>query len=1047
MYYQEKRSVQDSMTKKKIVPTTISIDKNLAEKPHSKNFEKKIDAVEYIKNNPNKNLYLISQDLSTKGHKNFYSMDYETLYSLTSTKKQSLYENYEKEDNVKLFLDIDMKTKEIPKDANHMTHFNNILLEIMDIMKLNLAKYDIYNQEIIILSACREDKLSAHIIYNNVYFEDIFKMKFFIMQIDSELIKKKIIDPNVYKPSCLRMLWCSKLGKNNNLELDRVINYKFVNNKKLFMDSLIRNINKKCQLVKINIPENIKIVNKRQPVVKKDSIINDIQKNNSKISIEIIKKYLNLLSSERYTNYNDWIQIGMIIFNCQPNNSGFDLWNEWSSKDPNYCGQNICSYKWTTFNFSTIGIGTLKQLAKQDDPLLYAEIEYSLEKKAFYPITFNLDYLLKKEENIADGSSFVAQKLLEWINSKTVKTLAIRSTYDTSKTTMVKKLLNEFDTTFKRVLFVSYRQTLTNDLHGNFIELKVKSYLDRMFQSDRLICQIESLEKIVGCQYAFCDEIDIPSYDLVVLDEIESILNHYESTTINEKEKIFNLLNDIIYNSDKVLALDGDLFNRSYDYIKNIEDYRRKNCEYIILENQVKKNRKHFKFTGNKIDYDKKIDDDIKIGKKIIIISMSASVAEQYYNKYKDSVKCVLHTSKADDQLKEELKNVNDFWIKFDLLIYSPQVESGVNFDVPHFDKIYVVLSTNSTSQRALLQMCSRARKIKESTIMVYLNSLVYKIKASFYKYDEMKEYVLEMYENYLSKKVIINEDTKKRSFKYEFTLYNKILVHNLVEKMNKGSYYFVPYLLKLFDEKGHTYELLEGKNICQSINKGTIMKDSIIEAKDIDMETYIQLNKLVKSNMATRENKLSIEKYVLKKIWNIEEINDNFMEKFYGKNYILHNLKHLIGKKQISPYTYNIDETVLKFSEAEENEQKKIINQVLTILGYNNVQDDKKIEKKIFDDNIAKVLKNCDLFSNQLKYEPLFRLRKCRINFECKEKENTKNKKFCSTKAFLGFINVIFKNWGFQIKSKKYSVRINKKVEKIVKYEIKFINDIDKYV
>jgi hypothetical protein len=48
------------------------------------------------------------------------------------------------------------------------------------------------------------------------------------------------------------------------------------------------------------------------------------------------------------------------------------------------------------------------------------------------------------------------------------------------------------------------------------------------------------------------------------------------------------------------------------------------------------------------------------------------------------------------------LKDVKNFWKLFQLLIYSPSIESCVNFDIDHFGKIYVVLLTKLTLQRGL---------------------------------------------------------------------------------------------------------------------------------------------------------------------------------------------------------------------------------------------------------------------------------------------------------------------------------------------------------
>ncbi len=1044
------QEVQNLIPQPNLVPT-ISIEKNFKKNPHNQVFYTKDEAIKYINKSNNNNLHLISEDkCADKGTKMYYTLDHELLYSFGCTKKYSLYECYERGDKVKLHLDIDIKNDDIPKNTDRLVYFDDIIKAALELMQVNLIKiFDkseenstkLKDPEIIILSSCRENKLSAHIIYNNIYFDDIYAIKYFMMSINSPLIKNKIIDPSIYRTGCLRLLWCSKLGKSNNLEFYKGINYNYGNNnKQLFMDTLIRNISKNNQLVPIIIQKDIQIKNKLRKIVNKETVIDNIITKNSSVSIEIIKKYLDILNKNRCDDYNNWVQIGMIIFNCQPNKEGFDLWNDWSSKSPNYNGRDICAYKWSTFKFSSLGIATLKFLARQDNAELYSQIECDIEKNNFESIKFTSNYLMDIDEKIKDKKSIVGKKVCEWMDkARETKTLAILSCYDTGKTSLIKKILNEFKKKTRRILFITYRQTLTNELHGNFKKLNVDSYLDGAFDSDRIICQIESLHKIANSEYAFDDEVPIPSYDLVIMDEIESILNHFESTTLREKEKTFNLMYDIIYNSKRVLALDGDFSNRSFEFINNIGDYKNeisKMSKYIILENEIKKNQRHFKFTYSRSEFDTKISDDLKSGKNIMIVSMSATIADYYHNLYQEKYKSTIHTSKTDDMLKDKLKDVNNMWIQYQLIISSPSIEAGVNFDREHIDRIYVVLSSDSTSARGLMQMLFRARKVKDSNIMVYLNSLPFCTEASFYKYEDVKEYVAEMFQNYLSKKVVVNEKTKKKGFKYEFNLYSKILVHNLVEKLNKESHYFVPYFIKLLKQKGHTFELLQNKrNNRKAINKGSILKEEIYNAPNIDINSFKEIMIKIKSNKATRDEKIMVDKYIFKKDWKVKEITKDFIELFYGKTNVLYNLRYLIDENQIGSCVDG--NNILYFNKAEKLEQIKIVKEILTKLGYDNVHDKKQIDREQFDKNKNIVLKSCELFKNPTKYEHLFR-------FE--------NKKINSVKRFLGLINTILKEFGVQIKNKQNSNSKEKingkwKTKKENVYYINFIDSICDYI
>ena len=116
------------------------------------------------------------------------------------------YENYEKYDPVKLFVDIDINKKEIPKKADsRLKFFKDITDEVVDMINTKLIEYTNTVPEICIMSANREDKLSAHIIYTNIHFQTIEYQKFFFGGIKSYLLDRKILDPSNYNVGCFQM--------------------------------------------------------------------------------------------------------------------------------------------------------------------------------------------------------------------------------------------------------------------------------------------------------------------------------------------------------------------------------------------------------------------------------------------------------------------------------------------------------------------------------------------------------------------------------------------------------------------------------------------------------------------------------------------------------------------------------------------------------------------------------------------------------------------------------------------------------------------------
>ena len=110
------------------------------------------------------------------------------------------------------------------------------------------------------------------------------------------------------------------------------------------------------------------------------------------------------------------------------------------------------------------------------------------------------------------------------------------------------------------------------------------------------------------------------SYDLVIIDEIESILSHFEChQTFHGKSKdTFEFIQNVIINSSKLMVLDGDVGNRTYNYIKSFG-------QCINIVNDIKINKKNFLVTQDNENFSNKISNSVKSGEKVVIVSMSTT--------------------------------------------------------------------------------------------------------------------------------------------------------------------------------------------------------------------------------------------------------------------------------------------------------------------------------------------------------------------------------------------------------------------------------------
>lgn len=189
---------------------------------------------------------------------------------------------------------------------------------------------------------------------------------------------------------------------------------------------------------------------------------------------------------------------------------------------------------------------------------------------------------------------------------------------------------------------------------------------------------------------------------------------------------------------------------------------------------------------------------------------MSADVLELISsNLERDGIKYVMHTSRTDDNLKNELEDVNNFWIKYQVVLYSPTIESGVDFNKEHFDKIYCIIKNGqmTCSQRAFLQMVGRIRHVGDPIINCYYKGPVI-LDSAIYIYDDVLSY-FRYYEELNGKKIIENVNytkiikngmVKMIRDKTDVSLFDHISIYNEVEQLNKNLVIFMT-VLKIIEE------------------------------------------------------------------------------------------------------------------------------------------------------------------------------------------------------------------------------------------------------
>jgi len=280
----------------------------------------------------------------------------------------------------------------------------------------------------------------------------------------------------------------------------------------------------------------------------------------------------------------------------------------------------------------------------------------------------------------------------------------------------------------------------------------------------------------------------------------------------------------------------------------------------------------------------------------------------------------------------------------------------------------------------------NRVRNFKDSNINVYTGTLSFKEYDAIFTYTDVEA---ELYTD-IDKTPLI-----------------KVLIHNKVEENNTRTY-FIPCLLELIKNKGHTFQYIETLKAKKKDNEEEIYnkKECILEARDITKEELNVIIQNERRNIDNREDYFAKEKMLYKIRWHLDELDEETLDKIYNKNGILQNYALIKLEKEergLEKYEYL---KKVKFDKVD------IIKSIMEHVNENI--DYEKINKIV----------------NSKKYKVLF--------------SNDKKVKTISTTNGL---NGIFNNYGFEVNRKKSNKKTDGKCVTTYKYVVDEMKIIKEYI
>ena len=343
------------------------------------------------------------------------------------------------------------------------------------------------------------------------------------------------------------------------------------------------------------------------------------------------------------------------------------------------------------------------------------------EKYDFNETILNNVYGLDKiNVNIDLKNIYKNSRYLKPINFNDSDTLFIKSDMGTGKSTATVNYIKENN--INSFLILSCRRTLTytiyDKLKSNNIE--VDNYIsinnNKVILSNKLIISPDSLYKI---------KYPLKKFDFIWIDEGVSFMYYLGNHLFIEskfKKEIMIIIEWLLKNCKKLLITDADLNDniiKFYLYFRNISY-----TNYFIYEKR--KNNNKYSIIDDEKDILYKLKTNIESNHNLYICCDTLNKTKFIYDyiinlNLISTNKILLYNSESNNIYDKKMYDVNDFWSSFKIVIVSPKVVFGVDFNLEHFDYVYGFYKCTTLTVRECYQQLHRIRNVKQKEFFIHI--------------------------------------------------------------------------------------------------------------------------------------------------------------------------------------------------------------------------------------------------------------------------------------------------------------------------------------
>ena len=655
----------------------------------------------------------------------------------------SLYEMCRSEEGIRVYFDVDEKRTAQSQDDDLAT-LRLTLLQLKSFLREMNVK--VKRKDFRILSACTESKLSFHLVLPNVIFKNETSRRVFGRKLTG--CASKIVDSSPYSRNCLlRCPLSTKLGKNNAL---------------IPVDQDLRPLNLTCLY---------------EYIVHRDNL-DDCQ------VVDLQDKELSSMHVPCDTTPAFIIQKLREHGDCLSKYRGFRA-------DPV-----------PSFYFDTVGtrhcLSGSGRVHKSNNFVIIA-VEGVLMYHCLSPSCTNhkkyigeTTHKLVQAKKVKSDITYSEPYCRPYEIHKNGSLQVIQSEMGSGKTFQIRKLLQ--DNHSMSVLIVCFRVELGQYMYDYMQNMDFTMYnkVEGWLKQRRLICQVNSLHRIHAVHY-----------DILILDEIESVIAQFSGVSATKKRVCFLTLEKLIRDTPHVYALDAAVGERSLTVLSSIRPL-------IHITNTFKTLGNMRMIETNMPSWITNIFETIANGEPIAITSTNARWLvgmETAINRlYPDKKVLLIWSESTEIQKKTFYKQLD----QVDIFMYSATLQAGISIEIVHFSRLFVFATAMGPTPAALHQMLARIRKFTKNEIIITFDR-VSQMSADeeVWGYDQMVEHVSSSVRIALDSRfkndmgAVITGFAKDWSRVYNDTPFFTVTVYNILESFN-GERHYRKLFMKQALQKGY---------------------------------------------------------------------------------------------------------------------------------------------------------------------------------------------------------------------------------------------------